>query len=288
MNMRYQATAANLKESAVVHPAFLAEICPAHGVNQMNVSNKRFLIFGGLLCVVGVWCIWCSVTLFRGSSDPSGVKFASRDLEEERLRREVAEKDREILELKRALVASGETPTPKITGGNLQSKGQATLPSVSEKGAQMRVGSFQIEQQGPKALVTDDAGKPLFVFDSERRSIVAPNGMYIPREGRLVMADVPPVGTKSENAERPVKVGFKNESSGRLDVAWVNYDGKLTFYKTLQPGQSFEQETYETHPWVALNSAGKILDLIKPTKEDEDTQFIFAPGGAQKGGGPQK
>jgi hypothetical protein len=54
-------------------------------------------------------------------------------------------------------------------------------------------------------------GKPLFVFDSERRSIVAPNGMYIPKEGRLVMTDAPPVGTKSENAEKPVKVGFSIE-----------------------------------------------------------------------------
>lgn len=268
-----------------MHPAFLAESCPAHGVNPMNVSNKRFLIFGGLLCVVGVWC---GVTLFRGSSDPSGVTFESRDLELERLKRQVAERDREILGLKQALVAEGETQTSKITGGNLDSNGQAPLPSVSEKGAQMRVGSFQIEQQGPKALVKDEAGKPLFVFDSERRSIVAPNGMYIPKEGRLVMADAPPVGTKSENGEKPVTVGFKNKSSSRLDLAWVNYDGKLTFYKTLQPGESFEQKTYETHPWVALNSAGKILDLIKPTKEDEDTQFIFAPTGAQKGEGTQK
>jgi len=203
----------------------------------------------------------------------------SQDLEVGVLKRQVAEKDREILDLKRALAAAGETETPKITGGNLDSKGQGTFPSAWEKGSQIRVGSFQIEQQGPKALVKDESGKPLFVFDSERRSIVAPNGMYIPKEGRLVIADAPPVGTKSENAEKPVKVGFKNKFSSRLDLAWVNYDGKLTFYKTLQPGESFEQKTYETHPWVALNAAGKILDLIRPTKEDEDTQFIFAPTG---------
>ena len=254
----------------------------------MNVSNKRFLIFGGLLCVAGVWSC---LTLFHGSSDPSSVTFVSQESQDSlvgTLKRQVAEKDREILDLKRLLLAAGENQPSRITGGNLDSKGQGPLPSISEKGSQIRVGSFQIEQYGPKALVKDEAGKPLFVFDSERRSIVAPNGMYIPKEGRLVMADAPPVGTKSENAEKPVKVGFKNESSGRLDLAWVNYDGKLTFYKTLQPGQSFEQKTYETHPWVALNSAGKILDLIKPTKQDEDIQFIFAPAGAQNGEGTQK
>jgi hypothetical protein len=95
-------------------------------------------------------------------------------------------------------------------------------------------------------------------------------------------------GTRGADAEKPVKVGFKNESSSRLDLAWVNYDGKLVFYRTLQPGQSYEQSTFETHPWVALNSSGKIQDLIKPTKEDKDTQYIFAPAAGQKGVAPQK
>ena len=281
---RQKGNSLEAKQSHVIYQrALYRKESPWQNVHPMNVSNKRVTIWMGLVGVVGVWCVW---QFFQGPPNNTGVGFVSQNSEVELLRRQGAEKDREILQLKEMLLAASETRTPKMEGGTVDPIIPRRPESVSEKGQLMQVGKFQIEQLGGRALVKDEEGRPLFVFDSEHRSVVAPNGMYIPNEGRLVMADAPPAGMKSENAEKPVKLGFKNDSSTRLDLAWVNYDGKLSFYKTLQPGQSYEQNTFETHPWVAVNPAGKILDLIKPTKEDEGTQFIFAPAAPLKAGVP--
>jgi hypothetical protein len=194
------------------------------------------------------------------------------------LRRQLAERDREISRLQSLLSVGPEQPLPPIdAGSNARNPISTPLPSRSEESSVLQLGQFQIERQDGRLLFRDETGQPTFVFDEARRSIIAPRGVYIPAEGRLVMAEAPPQGAKSASAEQPVKVGFKNETRGRIDLAWVNYDGRLIHYKTLQPGEAHRQSTFETHPWVALNPSGKIVDLIHPSRQDEDAEFVFAP-----------
>ncbi len=41
-----------------------------------------------------------------------------------------------------------------------------------------------------------------------------------------------------------------------VDVYWVDFNGKWIFYKKLFPGQSYSQQTYVGHQWVAKTDAG--------------------------------
>ena len=234
----------------------------------MSVFHSRFLILAMPLAICGGALIWGGKKSlsFAATRRDSGAEIAL-------LKQIISERDAEIEQLKSAGREGYERPSAILAEGNADAlrniAGSDTPPVI--------LGSYQVEKQGERFLFKDARGTPVFVFDVARRSIVAPNGLYIPQEGRLVMADTPPSGTKSESAESPLNLAFKNDSKSRLDIAWVNYDGKLKFYKTLQPGESYHQSTFETHPWVALNGAGKILYTLKPSKEDEGTEFVFDP-----------
>jgi hypothetical protein len=257
------------------------------------VRIRRWLLAGLCVGAAGLWLDQVVQRPFGGTPFPVGraalqgdaavPEDASKELAA--LRQQLAERDEEIAKLRGALGAGRElSAQPVFLGAAEGLSSPGGLPGSTPSAPSFQVGRFQAEQRDGNLLFKDEKGRPAFVFDAERRSIVAPNGVYIAAEGRLVMADTPPAEVKSEQGNQPVKVGFKNETASRLDLAWVNYEGKLVYYKTLQPGESFQQKTFETHPWVALNAAGKILDVIHPTRQDENEEFIFAPIGT--GGTP--
>src|SRR3954447_1717848 len=50
-------------------------------------------------------------------------------------------------------------------------------------------------------------------------------------------------------------ITFVNDTSGTVDVDWLNYHGNRVFYYTLQPHTSYVQQTWVTHPWVAIDRA---------------------------------
>jgi len=45
-------------------------------------------------------------------------------------------------------------------------------------------------------------------------------------------------------------VNFKNNSSFVCEVFWIDFEGKEVLYNTLNPGDSYRQQTYVEHPWV--------------------------------------
>lgn len=50
-----------------------------------------------------------------------------------------------------------------------------------------------------------------------------------------------------------------------LYVYWLDYSGHRVLYNTLQPGQSYVQGTYVTHPWVLTRrSGGEALAIFLP------------------------
>ena len=37
-------------------------------------------------------------------------------------------------------------------------------------------------------------------------------------------------------------------------MIWLNFDGQRVFYRALQPGESYAQPTFVTHPWISATS----------------------------------
>lgn len=64
----------------------------------------------------------------------------------------------------------------------------------------------------------------------------------------------------SVSGDIPTSVTFTNNSSSTVNIYWISYDCGEVLYNTLEPGSSYVQGTYATHPWVVRDAAtGAIL-----------------------------
>jgi hypothetical protein len=74
-------------------------------------------------------------------------------------------------------------------------------------------------------------------------------------------------GLRSDNSRVPAKMIFTNEGSETALIYWINFKGKRVLYMELLPNSSYTQETYLTHPWVAVSVTGKCLGIFKPKRK---------------------
>jgi von Hippel-Lindau disease tumor supressor len=71
-------------------------------------------------------------------------------------------------------------------------------------------------------------------------------------------------GIKSINSDVETKITFANKSGKTIKVFWLDFDGKRKFYQTLEDDESYDQDTYLTHPWVI-------------TDEDDNAWYVYYP-----------
>jgi VHL beta domain len=71
-------------------------------------------------------------------------------------------------------------------------------------------------------------------------------------------------GIRSINGDFSTSVKFINNSLITVKVYWLDYDGKRKFYKSLQAGEQYIQETYLTHPWLITDPRNNSLYLFFP------------------------
>ena len=98
------------------------------------------------------------------------------------------------------------------------------------------------ERQGAGASDAD-GGHDLERWDAEffRDPLDAP-------QARLVA-----LGACSQESRQSTQVVFRNgvtNPPARCRLFWLDYQGKLVRYKTLNPGETHRQQTFETHPWT--------------------------------------
>ncbi len=69
-------------------------------------------------------------------------------------------------------------------------------------------------------------------------------------------------------SDRLATIVFSNTSETDVDILWLNYDGEEVYYNTLKPGESYEQASYFSHPWVVYRSESNICKgIIVPFTE---------------------
>jgi hypothetical protein len=72
----------------------------------------------------------------------------------------------------------------------------------------------------------------------------------------------------------PIEVYFYNGASYTADIYWHDYDGNLVYYNTLEPYETYTQQTYATHPWSAQTGDDRRqlltygYDVFVPTEWD--------------------
>lgn len=89
---------------------------------------------------------------------------------------------------------------------------------------------------------------------------------------------------KSLHCGTPIDVTFHCRSSRKTGLFWIDYNGRLVLYHYLQPGETFEVSTFETHPWVFIDADSKDYlvanrkDQVYFPSEEKNYIYIDLPG----------
>ena len=73
---------------------------------------------------------------------------------------------------------------------------------------------------------------------------------------------------KSSNGNRAIKLRIVNRTNQYRTVNWLDYKGKVVFYKALNPGESYTQSTYVGHPWMTTDGPGNCKRIYVPRKSE--------------------
>jgi C-terminal processing protease CtpA/Prc len=68
----------------------------------------------------------------------------------------------------------------------------------------------------------------------------------------------------SRQSQIQTAITFLNGSGQVRRVYWLDYSGERVFYRELQPGESYEQQTFLTHPWLITDAQGNGLAVYYP------------------------
>lgn len=78
---------------------------------------------------------------------------------------------------------------------------------------------------------------------------------------------------KSLEGKMETTIRFVNATSGTVGIYWLNYTGERVLYKQLAAGASYDQPTWNTHPWVALDGSGTCIGYtVAPVAEYRITE----------------
>ena len=71
--------------------------------------------------------------------------------------------------------------------------------------------------------------------------------------------------SQSLNSNTPTSFTITNHTSETLSVFWLNFQGQRVKYFDLSPGQTHDQGTFITHPWVVADPKGACIRLFLVT-----------------------
>jgi hypothetical protein len=81
---------------------------------------------------------------------------------------------------------------------------------------------------------------------------------------------------RSFRSDVATEIRFVNKSNSVVRVYWLDFGGHRKLYYVLRPGESYDQSTYITHPWVATDENDVEWLLYQPV-EHTQTVEIHAP-----------
>lgn len=73
-------------------------------------------------------------------------------------------------------------------------------------------------------------------------------------------------------------VMFKNKTDSDISVYWLNAQGKRQLYKKLSAGQSHNQQTFVTHPWLIANAQDACVGIYTPESASNSTLDVTSQG----------
>lgn len=95
-------------------------------------------------------------------------------------------------------------------------------------------------------------------------------------EAREVACDA---GTslKARNGDTKSTITFTNRTPDKQTVYWIDYDGKRHKYQDLDPGESYDQPTFLTHPWLVTGAKNKCVGFYLAEGKTTSVEPGIAP-----------
>ena len=87
-------------------------------------------------------------------------------------------------------------------------------------------------------------------------------GVLVPAGTAIVNPNCHITQALSLNSNTASNLQFTNASGTTVDIYWLDYEGDRVHYAELADGASYVQETFVTHPWVAVDKAGNCLGYV--------------------------
>lgn len=81
---------------------------------------------------------------------------------------------------------------------------------------------------------------------------------------------------KSTPGGTATTIQFVNQSSGIVDLHWLDYDGDPIFYGFIFPGTTLVQSTYTMQPWIVMDEADRCIGFT--IAESNSQTYVIAPG----------
>lgn len=73
----------------------------------------------------------------------------------------------------------------------------------------------------------------------------------------------PAPGTeRSIESKVKVRLQIANSSNRAAKIYWLDYQGARQFYRELKPHEAYDQPSYMTHPWIAVDPKGDCIDGV--------------------------
>ena len=81
-------------------------------------------------------------------------------------------------------------------------------------------------------------------------------------------------GLKSVSGDVETSIKFANKSGKTVKVYWLDYEGDRKLYQTLKDGDSYDQQTYLTHPWVITDENDNAWYVYFPDAQPRSVEIV--------------
>ena len=79
----------------------------------------------------------------------------------------------------------------------------------------------------------------------------------------MAMVHNVPCSTEVDGVTQPAQLVFRNDTSSWVNLVWVGFQGDRQVYTTIQSGQTYVQNTFSTHTWVAEDPTGGLCTVYQ-------------------------
>lgn len=82
--------------------------------------------------------------------------------------------------------------------------------------------------------------------------------------------------SSSIHSATSLHLDFVNRTAGTISLHWIDFSGRLVHYADIPSGETHPQQTYVTHPWIALDRDGRCRGVFVPNGPGTHTVVIGA------------